>query len=228
MIQGGNMWLQYDCYIAGIRDVLGLDLPEYKNYKAWEDAGKEGGYRLMHEEFCIVSNFPKCIKKDAQNRPHCTTGPQIEWRDGFATYYISGIRFEKELFENLTQHKMSFEEILAIVDVDQRNQAMRFVGDKEREKFLKHVKAEIVDEYTKYTLENKPVYYKLYKLPKGEIFANDTYAMWYTCPSTGLSNFSGVPELKTVSEAMAWKGSDDFNIISPKDWERCVPLLDEA
>ena len=125
---------------------------------------------------------------------------------------------------------MSFEEILAIVDVDQRNQAMRFVGDEERDKFLKHVKAKVIDEYTKTTLKGNPVYYKLYKIPQGEIFSEDIKAMWYTCPSTGMNNFSGVPkEMEKVADAMSWKGSDDNgHIISPKEWQDCLSLIDEA
>ena len=124
---------------------------------------------------------------------------------------------------------MSFAEILAIVDVDQRNQALRFVGDKERDKFLEHVKAEVLDTYEKESINGNKVYYKLYKLPKGEIFQEDTKAMWYTCPSTGMSNFSGVPStMMKVDESMAWKGSDDNHVITPKQWRMMIPLVDEA
>ncbi|MDD1443757.1 hypothetical protein MEO93_26100 [Dolichospermum sp. ST_sed3] len=142
--------------------------------------------------------------------------------------FLHGIKFEKELFKRLTSGKMPFEKILKIVDVDQRNQAIRFVGDDEREKFLTHVKAEIIDTYEKQTTSEKKVYYKLYKLPKGDIFQEDTYAMWYTCPSTGLKNFSGVPESKTVAEAMAWKFSSNDHILSPEDWKTMLPLIDES
>ena len=223
------MWGQYDSYLTGCRDVLGLDIPQHKKYKAWEDCAKDGGYRIMHKEFCIVSNFPKWIKKDAQNRPHCITGSQMEWRDGFATYYISGIRFEKEMFEKLINHKMSFQEILAIVDVDQRNQAMRFVGNEEREKFLENVGAKLIDSYEKMSINGKKIHYRLYLIPKNNIFQNDVKAMWYECPSTGMNNFSGVPsEMRTVADSMAWKGSNEEIALTSEDWFNCIPLQDES
>lgn len=180
------------------------------------------------DDIAIVSRKPE-IKRNKEGRLHSINSPAIYFKDGYEIHYINGIFFPKEMFEKLTKGKMTFSEILAIVDVDQRNQAMRFVGDKEREDFLKHVKAEVVDEYTKETLQGNKVYYKLYKLPKGDIFQEDTKAMWYTCPSTGLSNFSGVPStMNKVDEAMAWKGSDDECVISPVDWRNMIPLVDEA
>ena len=185
------------------------------------------GYRIEWKDTLYLVPTP-VVKIDNQNRLHSINSPAIWWKNGEKIYFISGIKFDKELFEKLTQHKMSFAEILAIQDVDQRNQAMRFVGNEERDKFLEYVKAEIIDSEVKYTLEGKGIKYILYKLPKGEIFNEDTYAMWYQCPSTGLENFSGVPEFKTVAEAMAWKGSSELSIISPDDWEKSIPLVDES
>jgi len=176
----------------------------------------------------IVSRKPE-IKRNNEGRLHSLNSPAVLFKDGYEIHYINGIYFPKEMFEKLTKHEMSFEEILAIVDVDQRNQAMRFVGDKEREKFLKHVKAEVIDEYVKESINGNKVFYKLYHIPKNDIFTTDVKAMWYTCPSTGMSNFSGVPsDMTTVAGSMAWKGSDDKYIINPKDWERMIPLVDEA
>jgi hypothetical protein len=123
---------------------------------------------------------------------------------------------------------MPFNDILAIKDVDQRNQALMFVGDEERDKWLAHVKAEVIDEYTKYTLDNEPVYYKLYKIPENDIFREDVYSMWYTCPSTKKQNFSRVPKFSKVGEAMAWKASDDESVITPETWATAIPLVDEA
>lgn len=179
------------------------------------------------DEIAIVSRKPE-IKRN-NGRLHSTNSPAVLFKDGYEIHYINGIYFPKELFEKLTQHKMSFSEILAIVDVDQRNQAMRFVGDEERENFLSHVKAEIIDTYEKESINGNKVLYKLYKLPKGNVFQEDVKAMWYTCPSTGMSNFSGVPNTMTkVDESMAWKGSDNNHVITPEQWRMMIPLVDEA
>ena len=180
------------------------------------------------DDMAIVSRKPE-IKRNNNGRLHSVNSPAVSFKDGYEIHYIDGIYFPKEMFEKLTQHKMTFEEILAIIDVDQRNQAMRFVGDKERDKFLKHVGATVIDSYEKESINGNKVYYKLYNIPKNEIFSTDVKAMWYTCPSTGMSNFSGVPsDSKSVAQSMAWKGSDDKHIITEENWKRMIPLQDEA
>ena len=192
------------------------------------DFVKNISFLIPYDGIVFISETPQKISWN-NGRLHSVTEPAVKYDGDYGLYAINGVTFPRDLFEKLTQKKMSFKEILALVDVDQRNQAMRFVGDKERDKFLEHVKAEVIDEYTKTTLKGNPVYYKLYKIPKGEIFSEDIKAMWYTCPSTGMSNFSGVPkEMEKVDEAMSWKGSDDKHIISSKDWRDCLSLVDEA
>ena len=89
--QGGNMWVYYDCYLSSFRDVLKLQLPVFAQYAPWEQCAIEGGFRWMHEEFCIVSDFPEVLKVDEQNRPHCDDGPSHRWRDGWELYYIHGV-----------------------------------------------------------------------------------------------------------------------------------------
>ena len=154
---------------------------------------------------------------------HNTRGMAVEYSDGWGIYSLNGIRFETDLGKKLINKELSFEKILGIKDVDQRNQALRFVGDSEKIKFLEHYKAEIVNEDSKKSINGKRIYYKLYKISKGDLFAEDTYIMWYECPSTGLQNFSGVPKAKTVAEAMAWKFQ-----ISGEQWAEMIPLRDEA
>jgi len=90
--QGGNMWSAVDCYLTACRDILGLRIPEHDNYKAWETCATEaGGFRYLHQDFCIVTDYPESIKMDAQNRPHCEDGPSHRWRDGFSLWYWHGL-----------------------------------------------------------------------------------------------------------------------------------------
>ena len=88
--QGGNMWAPYACYLSAARDILGLQLPVHEKYKEWEQCAIEGGFRYMHQDFCMVSDFPLFIKKDADNRPHCEDGPSHQWRDGWKLYFWHG------------------------------------------------------------------------------------------------------------------------------------------
>jgi len=74
------------------REVLGLQLPQFEKYQAWEDCALHGGFRVLHEEFCMVSDFPLQIHKDEQNRPHNDNGPSHEWRDGWRLYHVHGVK----------------------------------------------------------------------------------------------------------------------------------------
>src|SRR3990167_423590 len=91
MYQGGNMWAYYESYLSACRDVLGLHLKEHAAYAHWEQAAIHGGFRIMHPEICMVSDFPEIIRKDAQNRPHCADGPSHRWRDGWELYHWHGV-----------------------------------------------------------------------------------------------------------------------------------------
>ena len=94
--QGGNMWPAYDCYLTAARDILGLKLPIHDKYKSWEQCAIEGGFRFMHKDFCMVSDFPTVLKIDENNRPHCEDGPSHLWRDGWALFYWHGIKIPDE------------------------------------------------------------------------------------------------------------------------------------
>ena len=98
--QRGNMSVGYNAYLAAARDVLGLRLPEHENYAYLEQADIHGGFRVMHPEFCIVSDFPEFIHVDEQNRPHCETGPSHRWRDGWSIYHWHGTRIPAEWIED--------------------------------------------------------------------------------------------------------------------------------
>jgi hypothetical protein len=93
------MWSAWDCYLSACRDILGLKLPQYEKYAAWEEAALTGGFRIMHEEFCMVSDFPCRLKLDELNRPHCADGPSHEWRDGWKLYHWHGLRIDAQIIE---------------------------------------------------------------------------------------------------------------------------------
>jgi len=101
--QGGNMWAWLGAYISSMRDVIGLKLPEFERYQPWEDCARHGGFRVMHDEFCMVSDFPKQLHKDAENRPHNDSGPSHEWRDGWKLYHIHGVRVPALVVEHPEQ-----------------------------------------------------------------------------------------------------------------------------
>jgi len=106
------MWSAWDCYLTAARDILGLRLPPHEAYEAWERCTKNGGFRLVHEKFCMVSDFPERLRVDEQNRPHCSDGPSHRWRDGWELYHWHGVAVTEQIVmqpETLTAQQIANE-----------------------------------------------------------------------------------------------------------------------
>jgi len=232
--QGGNMWAGFQAYADACQNVLGLTgLDCWEKFEPYRQAAIHGGFRVMHEEFCIVSDFPEILKVDEQNRPHNEHGPSHRWRDGFEIYHLHGVRFPKELYLKVVGRELSAKDVLKIEDIDQRTQAMKFAKDGVRD-FYKAEGGKIVDTYEKVGANGIRVRYELWNIPKGKTFSKDVKFMVYDCP-TALNRkdkreySKGVPvEVKSVAEAMSWGMSSDEYAITPQDWELMEPLLQEA
>lgn len=99
MWNGGNQWSGWASYLSFFRHIAKLNLPVYDKWNHYENAATRGGPRMMHEDFCIVSDRPAFIKIDAQHRPHCEDGPFCSWRDGWSLYCWHGVRVDRLLIE---------------------------------------------------------------------------------------------------------------------------------
>jgi len=124
--QGGNMWAGYDCYLTAFRDILGLELESHAAYHYWEQAAIHGGFRVMHDEFCMVCDFPEVLLKDENNQPHCEVGPSHRWRDGWSLYHWHGVRVPDHWIEN--RANLDPVEVLKADNVEQRAAGMAIVG----------------------------------------------------------------------------------------------------
>jgi hypothetical protein len=99
MWNGGNQWSGYSAYLSFFRHVAGLDLPIYEKWDHYEKASMHAGPRIMHADFCMVSDRPEFIKRDAQSRPHCEDGPFCRWRDGWELFYWHGVAVTRQIIE---------------------------------------------------------------------------------------------------------------------------------
>ena len=120
------MWSHVSAYHAGFRDVIGLELPEYALYQAWEDASRCGGFRVMHEKFCMVCDFPEILTVDEENRPHGETGPSHRWRDGWSLWHWHGVRIPDHWIPN--RDTLDPAEVLAHENVEVRAAGAEIVG----------------------------------------------------------------------------------------------------
>jgi hypothetical protein len=99
MWQGGNQWSSWESFLTFFRYIAKLNI-DYTKYDAWEQLALHSGPRVVHPEFCIISDRPDTLLVDDQNRPHCETGPFCRWRDGTALYAVHGVRIPVYVIDN--------------------------------------------------------------------------------------------------------------------------------
>lgn len=194
------MWAGWCAYLSSFRDVLGLKLKEHEAYSFYEQAAKEGGFRVMHEEFCLVSDFPEIIKKDDQNRPHCEDGPSHKWRDGWSLYHWHGVKVPEEWI--LDRKSLTGQTALSQENTELRRAACEIVG---WAKILKDLKAKVIN-------TDHPQIGTLLEVNLPD--AEKEKFLKVTC-ATGRKFAIPVPkEMKTALQANAWTfglDSDQFN-----------------
>lgn len=120
------MWAGVASYLSAFRDILGLQLPQHVAFASWEAAAIHGGFRVMHEEFCIVSDFPEVIRVDNENRPHCENGPSHRWRDGWSLYHWHGVSIPSEWVED--RSSLTPQIALTWKNIEQRRAACEILG----------------------------------------------------------------------------------------------------
>ena len=91
MWQGGNHWSGNAAYLSFFRHVARLPI-DWAPWGAWETLAIHSGPRIVHRDFCMISDRPERLLVDAENRPHCDDGPFCRWRDGSALYAVHGVR----------------------------------------------------------------------------------------------------------------------------------------
>ena len=141
--QGGAYWAGYESYLSAMRDIIGLRLPEHEKYAAWERCAIAAPFRVLHEEFCIVSDFPEILKVDDENRPHCETGPSHRWRDGWSLYHWHGVSIPAEWIED--KKSLTAKTALTWPNIEQRRAACEIIGW-DRILSESELKARVIDE----------------------------------------------------------------------------------
>jgi hypothetical protein len=84
MWNGGNQYAGFAAHLSFFRHVCGLPL-DYSKWQHYETAAIHGGPRVMHAQFCLVSDFPTRICIDAEPCPHVEDNqalPVCQWIDG--------------------------------------------------------------------------------------------------------------------------------------------------
>ena len=118
MWQGGNQWSAWESFLTFFRHVAKLSI-DYSKYDHWEKLAQHSGPRIMHPEFCMISDRPEILTVNAANQPHSFDGPFCKWRDGSAIYAINGVNVPAWICET-KREDFTKEMILSEQNVDYR------------------------------------------------------------------------------------------------------------
>ena len=199
MWQGGNQWPGGDAFFSFFRHVAKLQI-DYGKWSHWESASLHGGPRIMHEEFCIVSDRPRVLLVDAQNRPHCEDGPFCRWSDGAALYCLNGVRVPKWLVMTRAAD-LDPARLLKIDNAEVRREFVRKVGV---ERIVSALSGGAISKTSYRTEDGREHHYELHRLAVSET-ERWTYLSMIN-PSVGLTHFEGVPnECHTVRDALIFR-----------------------
>lgn len=206
---GGNMWSAWDCYVASSHPTLGLTAPG-EDYRIWEESVKHGGFRYVHREFAVISDFPDrmCINEECQSHhelimPDGTVvvGPSHEW-PGLKAWHIGQIQVDEQIVmapETQTLQQMENES-----DADRRS--IRF----ERFGWARYVKEANLKPIDERTCDISGTKEQLYVTKDGQkIFLA-------VCSTGKLAQMPVHPDLKTCEETQKWlrpPGFENMNMV---------------
>ena len=162
-----------------------------------------GGFRVLHPEFCIVSDFPEIIKVDAENRPHCEAGPSHRWRDGWSLYHWHGVRVPAHWIED--KANLDPNEVIRVQNVEQRAAGAAIVG---MAKMLSVLKSKVIND------SGSPDVGQLIELTLPGLSEPGRF-LKAQCPRNGtivegvprVSDIDGLP-IDTAIAAQAWRIGD--------------------
>lgn len=138
--QGGNLWAAMACYIAFGRDVAEVEA-DWDKYAPWETLARTSGFRWVHPEFCIISDFPVHLTLDDQGRGHNEKGPYMKWADGSALYSLHGVRVPARWIEE--KDSLDPAEVIAHPNVEVRAAGAAFLT---WAKMLDHLDCKVIDD----------------------------------------------------------------------------------
>jgi hypothetical protein len=200
--QGGAYWGSYVCYLTAMRDIIGLQLPQFEKFTHWEEAAIQGTFRVMGDDFCIVSDFPEVLKVDDQNRPHCQDGPSHRWRDGWSLYHWHGVQVPEEWI--MKPGHLTASMAITWENIEQRRAACEILG---WAKILKELKAKIID------TDGDPEIGELVEVNLPDIGKEKFLRV--LCGTGREFALPVPPEMKTALEAQSWTWDlkpDEFKV----------------
>ena len=121
------------------RDVCGWKDLILEKFEVLETLVKSCGWTWWHKNVLAISDRPRVINRDDQNRLHCETGPSISYPDGWSLYHWHGVSIPAEW---VTGKKPTASEALKWENMEQRRAACEIVG---WASILRELKAKVIN-----------------------------------------------------------------------------------
>ncbi|MDD5358249.1 MAG: hypothetical protein PHX80_03830 [Candidatus Nanoarchaeia archaeon] len=167
----------------------------------WETIAESGHWWWAYENIVFISHKPTLLLVDDRGRLHNDEGPAIQYRDGYAQWYLHGISVPQELAE-IKKEDMKADDILKYDNAEVRMQCIKKMGvGKLKEKG---------------ELKAKRGSYELIDMKS--IIPNSSYApyLFMLNPSTDEIHAEGVhPDCKTIQQALNWRAGNIRKSWSP-------------
>jgi len=112
-------WLGYYDYAK----IIGVSFDENK-LERMKDIVKAIPTIINLGGIMIIIENPKCYWENGTL--HSDQKPAIEWKDNTGIYFLDGVKFEKDLWQQVISQKMSLSEIMKIEISDQRTVALKY------------------------------------------------------------------------------------------------------
>jgi hypothetical protein len=202
-------WLAFYEYFRSI----GIKV-EHEGFDKFNDLMKCGIYDMIQlKGFCIVSELPTDIKRDASNQLHNTEGSAIKWSDNYEQYYIHGRAISKKYFDSISNKSFTMEDFISEENEESKSTCIAMMQDKYGDEYIVSFFREHLKEIDTYVDKKKEEFLEgttngmnvgVYTLFKGQINnENIAYVRCY-CPSTDRMFFLGVDSTnKTAKDAIA-------------------------
>ncbi|HEY9219504.1 MAG TPA: hypothetical protein VIO94_15765 [Phenylobacterium sp.] len=176
------------------------------------------GWWYPFNDFCILTDRPEIIRRDADNRLHAEDGPALRYRDGYSLWALAGLPVTQQLIE--TPETLTFSQVRDERNAEIRRHMLdRFAGLRGSAAAGAWLKAGDLEPISQVDITDKmqpsgltiwklsngdaPVLCKLYRadLPDDEPLV----LIWVVCTSTAKEVFLRVPPNMTdAAEARDW------------------------
>ena len=152
------------------------------------------GFIFPFEKICAVSDRPRHLRFDSQNRLHAEGEPAIEFADGWKIYFYHGVRLPEE-YGQLHPNQWQSQWLLAEENAEVRRVLIEGIG---YDRICQELQAKQIDTWQEYAL---------LQIDNSDV--EPICLLKMTCPSTGLIHALRVPpNLTSAREAIGWVNWD--------------------